>query len=71
MLRMTIMKRTGVALLAAALWVGTATAQQEAVQAVRLAGDAMVLVGDVGDAVQAPAPWLQEDPGARIYTEAR
>jgi HEAT repeat protein len=71
MLRTTIMKRTGVAILAAALWVGPATAQQEAVQAVRLAGDAMVLVGDVGYAVQAPAPWLQEDPGARIYTEAR
>jgi len=71
MLRTTMMKRTGMALLAAALWVSAATAQQETVQAVRLGGNAMALVGEVGEIVRAPAPWLQEDPGSRAYTTAR
>ena len=71
MLRKTMMKRTGVALMAAALLAGTAMAHQGNAQAVRPAGGTVVLVGDVGDAVQAPAAWLQEDPGSRAYTTAR
>ncbi len=51
---MTTMNRMGMALLAAALSVGIAGAQE---RAERLA--------------QAPAPWLQEDPGSRVYASAR
>jgi len=71
MLRKTMMTRTGVALMAAALWAGTAMAHQGNAQALRPAGEAMALVGDLGYAVQAPAPWLQEDPGSRAYATAR
>ena len=51
---MTMMNRVGMSLLAAALSVGIAGAQE---RADRLA--------------QAPAPWLQEDPGSRAYASAR
>jgi HEAT repeat protein len=69
MLRTTLLKRVGITLMAPALWVGVANGQQAGVATGSHPEGVMALVGEVG--VQAPAPWLQEDPGARAYAQAR
>ena len=69
MMRTTVLKRMGITLMMTALWVGVANGQQRVVSTGSHPEGVMALVGEVG--IQAPAPWLQEDPGARAYSQAR
>jgi HEAT repeat protein len=71
MSRMKMMKHTLMALVLTALVWAPAEAQQSSAQAARPNRETMVLVGEVGSTVQAPAPWIQEDPGSQAYTSAR
>jgi HEAT repeat protein len=71
MSRMKMMKHTAMALVLMAMGWGTAEAQQANARAGRLQAEATVLVGEVDSTVQAPAPWIQEDPGSQAYTSAR
>ena len=56
-------------MMAVALWVGVASAQQGVANTGSRTGGILAPSGE-GE-VQAPAPWLQEDPGARAYAQAR
>ncbi len=69
MSRMKVVKRAGSALMGLALCWSTAEGQQDA-RPLRTGGDGVVLAGQTGPTV-APAPWIQEDPGARAYSQAR
>jgi HEAT repeat protein len=71
MLRMTVMKRMGIALMMTALWVGVANGQQGRMAVGSLTGNGALVPGEADARVLAPAPWLQEDPGARAYAQAR
>ena len=70
-MRTTMMKRTGVTLMMTALWVGAANGQQGRMAVGSLTGNGVLLPGEAEASVLAPAPWLQEDPGARAYAQAR
>jgi HEAT repeat protein len=71
------MKRTmglqlwGMVLVAVGLVVGPAGAQHRVSSGGGASGEGVLLIGDDGGAVTAPAPWVQEDPGARAYAQAR
>mgnify|MGYP001816534306 CR=1 FL=1 len=71
------MKRTlglqfwGLALMAAGLVVGPASGQHRVSGGGGASGESVLLIGDSEGAVKAPAPWMQEDPGARAYAQAR
>lgn len=76
MLRKTAMKRMGMVLLTAVFCTGALSAQHRVApsgshQVLSHSSDGIVLVGDFGPGVEAPAPWLQEDPGSRAYALAR
>ncbi len=76
MSRNTAMKRGGMVLLMTLFWTSATSAQHTGVpmgshSALGHSGQGVLLVGDVALDVQAPAPWLQEDPGARAYARAR
>ncbi len=61
----------GVALVAAVICAGPASAQHRVISAGSPSGEGVLLIGDDGGDVLAPAPWIQEDPGARAYAQAR
>jgi HEAT repeat protein len=71
MSRTKMMKHTLVALVALAFPLGGGEAQQTRTRDTGSAGEAMAIVGESGSTVQAPAPWIQEDPGSGAYAQAR
>lgn len=68
MLRMTVMKRTSVVFAVVAL-MGGRDGHPEVSAQVSGASDGAAMA--VTSSLQAPAPWLQEDPGSRTYSQAR
>ena len=60
--------KTGMKIVATMLLAGSASAQQRASGA---AASQYARTQEIAATVQAPAPWLQEDPGAQAYTRAR
>lgn len=68
LLKMKVARLTGAVVLSMALSWGSARAQETTARAHGMPG------GEVGvgsSELQAPAPWLQEDPGSRAYAAAR
>jgi len=61
----------GLTLLSAFLGNDGAPAQQAGTRGGARSPEAVVPGGEAAEAVRAPAPWLQEDPGARAYAAAR
>ena len=71
MTKMTVMKLTGITLLASVLWGSAAAAEQDTYRSRQLAQALLASEEGVPSGVQAPDPWIQEDPGARAYVAAR
>ncbi|MGW8265131.1 MAG: HEAT repeat domain-containing protein [Longimicrobiales bacterium] len=71
MMRTTMVKRTGMALIMTAFWVAAANGQQGVASSGAHDRNGGRLPGEAEAGVLAPAPWLQEDPGARAYAQAR
>lgn len=71
MSRTEMMKHALVALVALALPLGSGEAQQTRPRETGSAGETMAMAGELGSTVQAPAPWIQEDPGSGAYAQAR
>jgi len=65
--RMTVMRRLSVTMVVGLAWAGAAGAQQ----AQGRSGVQAQAVAAYEAGVVAPAPWIQEDPGARAYQAAR